>query len=265
MSYVATLPAPQLRRHIARYWMLSNNFVREEAISLLPDGGVHIVFHRGELVRSANYGDVFESGGLYLVGAMLSTDRQVLQGEQHVVGVTFEPGAFACFHRWDSLVCAANRVQGFDGEFPVDRVLRATNIAAVARWLDAFYLGRFTPSRASLGAVLADIRRRGGQVRIDDLIRRHAMTGRSLERRFAEQVGVTPKEFIDLTRFSHAVTTLERDRGRRTLTQLALDCGYYDSAHLTNTFKRFTGQPPSRLILSDLSKSASSVAANVGA
>ena len=264
-AYVASLPAPALRRHIARYWVLRGDFEHEQTIALLPDGGVHVVVHRGLPVRSENYGDPFDGHGPHLVGAMLRTDRQVLGGEQHIVGVTFRPGAFACFHRWDTLACAANRVQPFDRGFPLERVLRATQIAEVAGWLDAFYLERFAPSRASLGTIVEDIQRRGGQVRIDELMRRHAITGRSLERHFSQQVGIAPKPFIDLTRFAHAVAAVVRDRGRRTLTELALDCGYCDGAHLTNAFKRFTGQPPSRFILSDLSKSTSPLPDSVGA
>ncbi len=257
MSYTAALPAPALRGHISRYWMLRGTFAREEAMTLLPDGGVHVVLNLGERVRSERYGDVMDGEGAHLVGPMLRSDRQSLLGEHHIVGVTFSPGAFSCFHDWDPMTCATNRVQGFEGAFSAGVARGFTDIAELARYLDSFYLDRFAPARASLVTVIADIEGRGGRLRIDELLRRHAITGRSLERQFARVVGMTPKEFVDLTRFKHALATMERARGRRTLTGIAHACGYYDGAHLANAFTRFTGRPPSRFVLSDLSKSAS--------
>lgn len=255
-SYSVALPAPALRRHIARYWMLRGNFQREESLTLLPESNVHVVRNFGECVRSDGYGNFFENERAHLVGAMLRADRQILLGEHRVVGVTFRAGSFLCFHPWDPLTSATNQVQCLNGAWPADAVRGITNIAELGRYLDAFYLERFAPERASLVDVLADIENRRGQVRIDELLRRHAITGRSLERRFAHEVGTTPKELIDLTRFQHALQALGHAR-RRTLTAIAQDCGYYDGAHLTNAFKRFTGEPPSRFVLSDLSKSAS--------
>jgi transcriptional regulator GlxA family with amidase domain len=104
--------------------------------------------------------------------------------------------------------------------------------------------------------LLTDIEARGGNVRIDALLKGHGMTGRSLERYFEQQIGITPKELIDLTRFKHALAIVERCRERRSLMEIAWECGYYDNAHLTRQFKRFMGEAPSRIILSDLSKSA---------
>jgi AraC-like DNA-binding protein len=49
---------------------------------------------------------------------------------------------------------------------------------------------------------------------------------------------------------------IERARGTGSLAQLALDAGYYDQSHLIRHFRRFTGKPPSQLVLSELSKSA---------
>jgi transcriptional regulator GlxA family with amidase domain len=93
-------------------------------------------------------------------------------------------------------------------------------------------------------------------VRLDALAKRHATTGRQLERRFERWLGMTPKQFFDLTRFRHAHSLIEHAPSRRSLAELALDAGYCDQAHLNRHFKRFTGKPPTRLILSDLSKSA---------
>lgn len=258
MIYTAALPSVALRPYICRYWTLRGTFLRQESITLLPDGGAHLVVNLGEGVCSLRHGNTLDAEGTHLVGAMLQSDVQGLVGEQHLVGVTFQPGAFVCFYRWDPMTLAANRVQPFEQPLPKDGVRRCADVAQLASFLDRYYLDRLEPGRATLATVLADIEASRGQVRIDGLLRRHAVTARSLERQFAQLAGIAPKELIDLTRFKHALQALERDQGRHTLARIARDSGYYDGAHLTNAFKRYTGQPPSRFALSDLSKSASS-------
>jgi AraC-like DNA-binding protein len=248
----AVLPAPRLRPHIARYWYLAGSFDRPASISLLPDGGVTLLVNLGEGPESEHYGDVAREQGVYLVGAMLRSDEQRLGGEQLLLGVSFKPGAFRLFHRFAPMRTVAASVQPFDGCLP-DVRRPPTELAAI---MDRFYLERLQPTRGALISVIADIEARRGHVRLDELVKRRATSGRQLERQFELEPGISPKQFVDLTRFRHAQTLIERARGTGSLAQLALDAGYYDQSHLIRHFRRFTGKPPSQLVLSELSKSA---------
>jgi AraC-like DNA-binding protein len=237
--------------------MLRGDLARAETITLLPEGGAHLVINLGEGGRSERFGQAFAGEGAHLVGAMLYADRQVLAGEQHLVGVTYRPGAFTSFHSFEAMTSATDRVRRVACPLSLDTVRAVGDLNQLAPYLDRVHLERLAPARAGLAALIADVAARRGRVRIDELLRRHALTGRSLERQFARLVGLTPKAFIDLTRFKHALVDLEIHGGRRTLDRIARDCGYYDGAHMTNAFKRYTGEPPSRFILSPLSKAAS--------
>jgi AraC-like DNA-binding protein len=252
LVFSVVLPAPPLRPYIARYWSLRGSFAREEAIVLPPDGGVHLLAVHGAPVCSRRFESTFGTDRIHLVGAMLRADQQVLSGEQHLVGVSFAAAGFARFHRHDAMHTVSNRVEQFDERLPVDS---RKSLAELAPILDRHWLERLTPPSTNLAMVIADIEASGGRIRIDALLRRHAMTGRTLERHFAREVGITPKEFADLTRFRTALRALE-NRSDQTLTDLALDHGYYDHAHLTREFQRFMGEAPSRVTLSDLSKHA---------
>lgn len=257
MSFSVALPAPALRPYIARYWSLRADYAAPEKLVLLPDTGIHLLFVLGDPVRSGRFATTFGRDRVHLVGAMLQADHQILAGEQHHVGVTFEPAAFSSFYSWDPLSVAADRVVPFEIRGRPSAIDAGGALGAVARRLDRYFLDRLMPRTSDLHRVVADIRAHGGNVRIDALLKRHAMTARTLERRFAKEVGITPKELIDVTRFRHALGELERDGGRRSLMEIAWDCGYYDNAHLTREFRRFMGEAPSRVALSDLSKSAS--------
>jgi len=69
-----------------------------------------------------------------------------------------------------------------------------------------------------------------------------------LTRVFREEVGLTPKQFARVRRFRWALRRLRteaRAKGARVnWARLALDCGYYDQAHLINDFQAFAGVCP---------------------
>jgi AraC-like DNA-binding protein len=61
---------------------------------------------------------------------------------------------------------------------------------------------------------------------------------------FNEQVGLTPKVFCRIRRFQRVIQSAH---GQRTVnwSDLALDCGYFDQAHLIHDFQAFSGLTPS--------------------
>jgi AraC-like DNA-binding protein len=83
----------------------------------------------------------------------------------------------------------------------------------------------------------------GGRVRINALADELGWSRKRFAARFREEVGLSPKPLTRLLRFERAKALLERD-DRPALARLALECGYYDQAHLTNEFRRITGTTP---------------------
>lgn len=245
-------PDPALRPYIQHYWLISGTQEVPEAIQLLPDGGVSLLLNLGEGLHSSRFG-AHRSEGAMIVGAMTHGDSQVLLGESLLFGITFKPAGFARFHRFDPLDGIANHVLPFDRSLlpGPDGLLRRS-----AAQVDRFYLDRLSHPRYSLVPVLEDIVRHKGQVRMDELMKRHCTTARQLERQFKHQVGITPKEYIDLTRFNHAFGIVARHGGERSLMDIAWECGYYDHAHMANAFRKHLGRPPAEFILSDSSKIA---------
>jgi AraC-like DNA-binding protein len=250
MPYHAFIPAPPLRPYIDLYWLLTGVWTRPEPITLTPDGGVTLVLNLGEEVRSEHF-PLVQHEGVYLVGTMLHGDVQTLLGDVRLFGIQFRPGAFPLFYRYEPMDRLVNQVLEFERNlFPdVGKIMRD-----FVPCVDRFYLERLSPPRDSLLAVVADVERLDGQVKTEALARRHCTTERQLERRFREQLGISPKAFINLTRFRQAFGKIQQNPSGQSLMDLAWECGYYDHAHLTNDFKRYMGSAPTALILSDFSK-----------
>jgi len=70
------------------------------------------------------------------------------------------------------------------------------------------------------------------------------LSPRSFRRRCLEESGLTPKRLCRVLRFRHAIS---RIAPQADAAELALDCGYYDQAHLIRDFREFAGRPPGTL------------------
>lgn len=87
----------------------------------------------------------------------------------------------------------------------------------------------------------------GGRLAIGALAQEIGCSRRHLVAQFHEQVGLPPKTLARVLRFNRAVALLERDDGAR-FGEIALDCGYYDQAHLNRDFRAFAGEAPSAFL-----------------
>nr|WP_246347860.1 helix-turn-helix domain-containing protein [Brevundimonas variabilis] len=76
---------------------------------------------------------------------------------------------------------------------------------------------------------------------------RVGLSPRQLQRRFIEQVGLSPKLYARTVRFD-AVLEARRKDPSLSWTDLAHRHGYFDQAHLLRDAHAFTGLPPSSLI-----------------
>ena len=69
------------------------------------------------------------------------------------------------------------------------------------------------------------------------------MSKRNFERKFLENVGLTPVFFNRIVRFQKAIKLINQPN-KQSFTELAYMSGYYDQSHFIRDFKQFYGQPP---------------------
>jgi transcriptional regulator GlxA family with amidase domain len=100
------------------------------------------------------------------------------------------------------------------------------------------------PERTAVGESADAIVRAWGMIPMGRLASGAGIGMRQLERRFLDEVGVSPKRLARISRFQRVFHAMEqRSAG---WTQVAMDCGYYDSSHLVRDFHEFAGNAPSR-------------------
>jgi len=120
----------------------------------------------------------------------------------------------------------------------------ASRIAVLQDFLKS-RLPRHTPAPL-IGEAIRKIRRSRGNVRIGELVRDLATNRDTLEKRFRHLMGATPKMFSRIVRFQSFVDGYST---QNSLTEAALQAGFYDQAHLVKEFQTFTGQTPSAFFL----------------
>ena len=91
--------------------------------------------------------------------------------------------------------------------------------------------------------VIPDILRYGGMIKIDQLVKKACLSNRQFERVFKERMGLSPKFYSRLVRFSKAWLFKENNPSK-TWTEVAYACDYFDQMHLIRDFKTFAGTNP---------------------
>jgi AraC-like DNA-binding protein len=234
MRYREIAPPPRLADRVECFW--TSQEPAGQLHRVLPDGCADILFTR-------------TSGGrltLEAVGPMTCyRDHQAAPGQFHF-GVRFRPGMWH-----DVLGVQADRI--VDAVLPLEdlwgsRARRlADPLAEAASAEQCVCLVESIlpmPSNGPVERTLAFLERARGCAALDDLARHAGMSTRQFRRLCLEKTGLSPKLLARVLRFRHAVSRIEPAAGDATV---ALDCGYYDQAHLIRDFREFAGQPPGRL------------------
>jgi transcriptional regulator GlxA family with amidase domain len=86
-----------------------------------------------------------------------------------------------------------------------------------------------------------------GSVCVEQIAYQAAMSVRQYERRFVEEVGMTPKLFARTTRFQRALDA-KRLFPERSWLSIAHELGYFDQMHMVRDFQRLGGDAPTNVL-----------------
>jgi len=233
--------SPPLGAFVALLWTCEREPERWAQERLLPGGSVELVI---DLAASPSADCV---SGPHSRFFLLDTTRR-----QRLVGVHFKPGGAFPFVP-PPLVELRNAEVALDGLWGrLARELRdrldeaATDderFAIVERVLLQQGRGRMEHHPAVRFA-LREFTRVPHVRTVADVSEAVGLSQRRFIELFNEQVGLTPKVFCRIRRFQRAIRRAHRSR-LVNWSELAVDCGYFDQAHLIHDFQAFSGLTPS--------------------
>lgn len=82
----------------------------------------------------------------------------------------------------------------------------------------------------------------GSSIRVRDVAAVARLSSSYFSRAFKSSVGMSPRAYALRCRIERAQCSMLASS--QPLSQIALDCGFADQAHLTRTFRRLVGEPP---------------------
>jgi AraC-like DNA-binding protein len=186
-----------------------------------------------------------------LVGSRTSPSAElILSGNVDAFTIVFLPGAF-------SILFGVPAVELTNGDFNGQEVLgqRIDELYGRLGEVSAFhdrvhvadgFLTALRPATASVSAIVRTARamiRNNGSVRISEIAHQTGLGLRQFERRFDQEIGVSPRLYARIIRFEAA---LQRRAVSPTTpwTDIAHDMGYHDQMHMVHDFARLAGDSP---------------------
>jgi AraC-like DNA-binding protein len=210
--------------------------------------------HEQAILPHPNVTLAFEASGAGIFGVDRSIFKRRLTGLGKGLGVRFRPGGFHPFYRQsiaslNDRVVPARQVFGTAADEACAAAMSPaaddTAMIAAAQELLRGFVPAPDPVIAQVAAMVERVGADPGLRRVVALAEAFGVTERRLQRLFAEYVGVSPKWVIRRARLLEAAR--RADAGDVVdWTELALDLGYADQAHLTRDFTATLGVSPAR-------------------
>lgn len=187
----------------------------------------------------------------FVAGVSQGPSSTVHSGAQHCIEVRLTPLGL---HRVSGLAMDAvsNRVVSLEELFGKKARYLPECLAAEPNWVRRFDLLDSVFMRAAAEGPEADaevefawhrLNRTGGTAGIGEILNEIGWSRARLAQRFRSQVGLTPKAAARVLRFNRAMTLLNQP-GHRSLSSIALACGYFDQAHFNRDFRVLAGCSP---------------------
>ncbi|MEV6925261.1 helix-turn-helix domain-containing protein [Dactylosporangium sp. NPDC051485] len=256
-QYVRWRPAPAVRPFAAWYTGYAQDGLPPSRHRGLPSPYLTLIIALGEPLRIAAHPDPATPPGRYdtLVGGLHTTPAIIVHdGRQAGIQVALSPlGARSLFGLPAGELAGADLdaacVLGPLAAEAHERVALAPDWPARFRVVDEVLTRRADPDRGPAPEVAFAWRRlcaSGGTVSPARLAGATGWSGRYLSRRFGVEIGLSPKVAARVARFDRARRRLQESGGAHPLAALAVECGYYDQAHLSREFTALAGLPPAR-------------------
>ncbi|ASR49791.1 AraC family transcriptional regulator [Paenibacillus kribbensis] len=264
-TYIEKKPSAALRAYVACYWesgpaarVVEGDFAAscEDAASLsqLDEAAVDRVLPDGCTDILLEYNPVTEHQDISYCGTFTHPFVSARQAgaETRIFAVRFFPGGGHYFHGMpiDLFTGSHFRLEDIWPESIAiigERILEAQDFNERVRIMDEYLSQLLLRHRTNDCDLMKNLLHRifvsGGSVGIKELAEREAISERQLNRKFGQWIGISPKKFSEVVRFQSVLRTIQNG-GPLDWTELALEHGFFDQAHLSRDFRRFYGDSP---------------------
>ncbi|PRY38077.1 helix-turn-helix domain-containing protein [Umezawaea tangerina] len=230
-------PAPDLAPFVDHFWAVTWDLTGQPP-------------YRQLVVPNPTVQLSFRAGGAEVHGVGRRSGFKVLDGVGRVFGVAFRPGCFRPFLGrpastiTDRVLAAADLFPDVPARAMAEAPDEAAQVLVAQDFLRSVRPER-DPTAEHVADVVALVAAEPGITRVDVLAERLDTHVRSVQRLFAEYVGVGPKWVIRRYRLREVTDRMARS-GAVDWAGVAAELGYADQAHLARDFTAMVGESPTR-------------------
>ncbi len=258
MNYQTFQPHPDLESLISCYWTLevpAEPDVQRQRI--IPDGTIEMVFILGDDIKRYTAKDEFIlQPRAMILGQTIEPFYVEPTGCVNSFAIRFYPYGFANFVTTPikDLANKETPIELLFGEKIAkkleQKIIQATDVKQRIDIIENFLLEKLNDKstidnivKTTVDALLST----NGNAPIKNILKEDLSKRRQLERKFAKQIGISPKQLGKVIRLQTALKMLLNKKAE-SLTDIAYESEYYDQAHFIKDFKEFTGTSPKEFL-----------------
>jgi AraC-like DNA-binding protein len=260
MIFRQRIPAYPLNQFVEFLWLYQDLDVDHRREQLIPDSAIELIIdldpHAGakKLYKGSDFRRYTGYRRAWISG--MQSDSIVIGTEAggSMMGVHFKTGGAGPFFGFPiseltTQVVELDLIWKHDMISLRDRLLEAESVKGKFDLLEAFLLTRAQERLVADSAVLTAIEafRTWPVVSVSGLAAQLGLSQKRMISEFDKQVGFTPKMASRVIRFQKVLRTAHAN-GECDWAELAVDCGYYDQAHLIHEFQQFAHMTPSTYV-----------------
>jgi AraC-like DNA-binding protein len=259
MQPVFIQPRPALKELVNHFMVFHTDFPRDQPAPsiLLPPLPEQCLFFYPLDPVDANYVSANKHLRLYtccLVGPQTNTVKLQLGHQHYVIKVSFQPGGLyrlLGIPMQELLQVEAFNATDFLGNLInelTEQIWEAANITMMVEQIEMALL-KFSnrlKEKLPIDHIFQQMILSGGLMSMDKAASDACLSLRQFERQFKQRIGLSPKFYSRLIRFSNA-WILKENQPNQSWTSIAHQTGYFDQMHLIRDFKEFAAVNPKQI------------------
>lgn len=249
------LPIKILAPYIKHYLFLESAHDQHKKLRLFSDGNTGMVFLLNENNLSINHSQQLPHSFLY--GQISHFQDLTFFERASFIIVVFQPDGLYRLLGIPALelkdqIISSQEIFGMSFNKLYDNLFNLTSVTEKVNALNTFLyelsLERKSPGQTLLPAVLQHIDQHKGLITVEQLVHYTGYTERHIERIFVQQIGMSPKKYVNIVQLHSFLKLLRNKPTEANLTGISYESGYFDQSHLIRMFKKYTGITPSEYL-----------------
>lgn len=249
MEYTTIRPSAHLADIVRHFWILESRGAYTHFS--MPDVCSELIFHfRGSFTELLNDGREQPSFTAGVHGQSRQARKFEINCGCGILGAYLYPQAIPLLFNCSTPEVSNQMVNldlllGTEGKLLEDAIANAAGNTERVRLLEAFISRQYSRKNKKILPVFHTIQTiidQKGLVKIKDTAKGVFLSERQFKRQFYQYAGFSPKLYARIVRFQSAMELYGQKC--KSLTAIALECGYYDQSHFIGDFTEFAGISP---------------------